>query len=84
MQKKERKKKKRKEGGSEECLRLEGQFEARIRNFENSHCGAVEVNLTRIHEDVGSIPGFVGQESGIAVSCDVGRRRSSDPVLLWL
>ena len=43
-------------------------------------------NLTRNHEVAGSIPGlaqWVGG-SGIAVSCGVGRRRSSDPVLLWL
>ena len=26
----------------------------------------------------------MGQGSSIAVSCAVGRRRSSDPVLLWL
>ena len=23
------------------------------------HCGAVEMNLTRIHEDLGSVPGLV-------------------------
>ena len=41
---------------------------------------------TSIHEDVGSIPGlteWVGG-AGIAVSCGVGLRRSSDPMLLWL
>jgi len=26
----------------------------------------------------------VGQGSGVAVSCGVGRRRGSDPTLLWL
>ena len=26
----------------------------------------------------------MGQGSGVAVSCGVGRRRGSDPVLLWL
>ena len=25
-----------------------------------------------------------GRESGVAVSCGVGRRRGSDPALLWL
>ena len=43
-------------------------------------------NLTRNHEVVGSIPGlaqWVG-ESGIAMSCGMGHRRGSDPVLLWL
>ena len=41
-------------------------------------------NLTSIHEDVGSIPGLgsVGQGSGVAVSCGVSHRRSSDPELL--
>ena len=43
------------------------------------------MNLTSIHEDAGSIPGLsVGQQSGVAVSCAVGRRRSSDHSLLWL
>ena len=43
-------------------------------------------NPTRNHEVVGSIPGlaqWVG-ESSIAVSCGIGRRHGSDPVLLWL
>ena len=34
-------------------------------------------NLTSIREDAGSIP-------GIAVSCGIGHRGSSDPALLWL
>ena len=34
-------------------------------------------NLTSIHEDAASI-------SGLAVSCGVGHRHGSDPVLLWL
>ena len=41
-------------------------------------------NPTRIHEDVALIPGWVGQGLGVAVSCGVGHRRSSDLVLLWL
>ena len=43
-------------------------------------------NPTRNHEVAGSIPGLAQwvKRSGTAVSCGVGRRRGSDPVLLWL
>ena len=43
-------------------------------------------NPTSIHEDVGSIPGLAKwvKQSSIAMSCGVGRRCSSDLVLLWL
>ena len=51
----------------------------------SSHCGSVEMNPTNIYEDMGSIPGSLsGSGSGVAVSCGVGRRRGSDPTLLWL
>ena len=39
-------------------------------------------NPTRNHEVAGSILGLV--QRFIAMSCGVGRRRSSDPELLWL
>ena len=42
------------------------------------------MNLTSIHEDVGSIPGLSELEIGIAVSCGIGGRHGSDPALLWL
>ena len=38
------------------------------------------MNPTSIHEDAGS----VGWGSGVAVSYGIDRRRSLDPVLLWL
>ena len=45
----------------------------------------MERNTISIHEDVGSIPGSVGQESGITVSYGVGYRCGLDPtLLLWL
>ena len=50
----------------------------------SSCCGAVEANLTRNHEVVGSIPHSVGYGSSIAMSCGVGCRHGLDLVLLWL
>ena len=35
--------------------------------FGNSHCGAVEMNLTKVHEDMGSIPGLVQWVKGPAL-----------------
>ena len=52
--------------------------------FRSSLHGAVETNLTRIHDRFSSWPCSAGWESGIAVSCGVGGRGSSDPELLWL
>ena len=45
--------------------------------YRSSRCGTVEMNLTSIHENVGSIP-------GIAMSCGVGHRCGSEPLWLWL
>ena len=45
----------------------------------NSPRGSAVMNLTSIHEVAGSIPGLA---QGVAVSCGVGHRCSSDPMLL--
>ena len=47
----------------------------------SSLCGAVKMNLTSIHENMGLIPGLV---LGDAESCGVAHRCSSNPVLVWL
>ena len=54
--------------------------------LRSSHCGAVETNLTGIHEDADFDPWpfSVGRGSGVAVSCGVGHRWSLDLALLWL
>ena len=43
-------------------------------------------NPTRNHEVAGSIPALAQwvNNPGVAMSCGVGRRRGSDPALLWL
>ena len=43
-------------------------------------------NPTKNHEVAGSVPGLAQwvKGSSVAVSCGVGYRRGSDPLLLWL
>ena len=50
----------------------------------SSRCGTAETNPTSIHEDVGSLALLSGSGSGVTLSCGVGRRRGSDPKVLWL
>ena len=47
---------------------------------------AEEMNLTRIHKNVGSIPCLTQrvQDLVLPVSCGIGQRHGSDPLLLWL
>ena len=46
-------------------------------------CGSVVTDLTNIHEDAG-LPHTVDQGFGVAMSCGVSCRHSSDLALLWL
>ena len=68
------------------CVRWYNIFIKTLHFLGSSHGGAAEMNLTSIHEDVGSIPGPApwGPGSGIAMNCGVGHKCSSDPTLLWL
>ena len=53
-----------------------------IKNLGSSHSGSLVTN----HEVVGLIPGLTQwvKRPGIAVSCGIGRRHSSDLALPWL
>ena len=54
------------------------------RKQRSSSRGTAETNSTRNHEDASSIPGLAQWVKGVAVSCGVGPRRSSDLALLRL
>ena len=54
--------------------------------LKSFHCGSAEMNLTSIHQDLGSIPGlthWVKDLVGAAVSHCVGCQCGLDLVLLW-
>ena len=51
----------------------------------SSRRGSEEMNLTSIHEDIGSIPGLIsGLRIWRCLELCIGHRQGSDPVLLWL
>ena len=52
--------------------------------YRSSRCGTAEMNLTRNHDVLGSIPGLAQWVKDLAVSCGVGHRGGSDLALLWL
>ena len=44
--------------GGEVEIKEQKETQGRKGKFQSSRCGTVEMNLTRIHEDSGSIPGL--------------------------
>ena len=56
---------------------------SRVNRTGHFHYSAVEMNLTKNQEVVGLILGLAQWVKGIAVSCGVGCRCSSDLGLLW-
>ena len=66
-----------------EATERSSDFKDKRQQFGSSLWGAAEMNLTSFHEKAVSIPGLAQwvKDPGVAVSCGVGHRCSSDPML---
>ena len=61
-------------------------MESKELRFGNSCCGSAVMNPTSVYKEVDSTPGLAQwvKDLALLVSCGVGHRCGSDPMLLWL